>query len=364
MMHTALKYAATMSLVSTAIATPLVLVRGSDIAGASVVQVPVSKTIGPGPLGTTPDELIAAGPTRKKCVELPKLALTNGAFPVAAGVDTFEAQTGTSVSCLTEYLNGAPTWSQWANPYITAPYEGVTTWVAAAPQSRQLVLEVDLIPDSLEDQSDPLAWEQSCADGQFNAYAQQLGTNLVAAGLQNSVLRLGAEMNGSWEADFIGTTTVEQNLWATCFANEVTGLREATGEHFLIDWNPAACVGSTPYANYYPGDAYVDILGLDFYDQSCETPNSAVSWTQLANLPAGLISFEAFATTHAKPMSLPEWGLAKDPAGDDPAYINGVGSTFAAKDFAFEGYFDSGAGDSMPLSAATPLSLAAFRRWF
>jgi hypothetical protein len=348
----ALRYFSALSLAATAVAVPLVLLPSADHAGATVR------------LPTSPGALITGGPSRKRCVELPKLTLTNGAFPVSAGVAAFEAETGTSVSCLTEYLNGAPTWTQWTNPSITAAYEGVTTWVAAAPQSRQLVLQVDLIPVSLVDQSDPLGWEQSCAAGDFDSYAEQLGANLVAGGLENSVIRLGAEMNGTWEADFIGTTTVEQNLWATCFANEVTGLRQAAGEHFLIDWNPASCVGSTPYADYYPGNAYVNILGLDFYDQSCMTPNSRVTWARLANLPAGLTSFEAFAKAHRKPMSFPEWGLAKDPAGDDPAYINGVGSTFTSKNFAFEGYFDSGAGDSLALGATTPLSLVAFRRWF
>src|ERR1019366_4524359 len=121
-------------------------------------------------------------------------------------LENAEIETGTTTSCVAAYLNRATTWAQWESPWITAPWHGYTTWVAAEPLSRQLTLEVDLMPDSLE------------------------------------------------------------NLWATCFANEVTAMRQATGEHFLFDWNPNACYESVPYANYYPGNAYVDILGLDLYD--------------------------------------------------------------------------------------------------
>ena len=76
------------------------------------------------------------------------------------------------------------------------------------------------------------------------------------AGLGNSVIRLGAEMNGTWETDFVGTTTVEQNLWAKCFANEVTvhatGVGRALpfcmepqrvhGEHSLFELLPRQCL--------------------------------------------------------------------------------------------------------------------------
>ncbi|HVB50136.1 MAG TPA: glycosyl hydrolase [Acidimicrobiales bacterium] len=358
------KCLATASLASTTVALLLVLLQGHDLAAASVSTSQTKKTVSMHSLPTSSGGLITAGPSRKKCVELPKLPLINGAFPVASGIANFEAKTRTSVSCLLEYLNGAQTWAQWVNPDLRSPYEGVAAWITAAPQSRQLVLQVDLIPANLANQSDPLGWEQSCATGQFNAYAQQLGTNLVAGGFQNSVLRLGAEMNGPWENDFVGTTAVEQNLWATCFANEVTSLRQVTGEHFLIDWNPNACYQDIPYANYYPGNAYVDIVGLDFYDISCMTPTTPVPWTQLSNLPAGLVSFETFANEHGKPLSFPEWGLMKSPRGDDPAYIKGVGSTIARGDFAFEGYFDSGNDGTLPIGPASPLSLAEYQKWF
>jgi hypothetical protein len=259
------------------------------------------------------------------------------------------------------YLNGEPSWSQWEDPWVTAPQYGYTQWVAESPQSRQLVLQVDLIPDSLENTNNPLSWEQSCAAGDFNSYATTMGNNLVAAGLQNSVIRLGPEMNGTWEADYMGSTAQEQSLWATCFDNEVTGLRQAAGANFLIDWNPNAC--NIPFSTIYPGNAYVDIIGIDAYDASCVT-SSPVTFSQLANEPGGLASVQAFANSQGKPMSLPEWGLLASPAGDDPGYINGIGSMVANGDFSFEAFFDAGAQHTLELGPGNPLSLAAFQQWF
>jgi beta-mannanase len=227
------------------------------------------------------------------------------------------------------------------------------------------VLEVDMIPQSLADVGNPLSWETSCAAGDFNTYAAQLGTNLVSAGFQNSVIRLGSEMNGTWEADFVGTTTQEQGLWATCFANEVTALRSAAGSHFLIDWGPNACTQNIPYANYYPGNAYVDILGLDQYDVDCVVPNSLVAYSTLSSEVGGLASFEAFAASKGKPMSFPEWGLTSNPGGDDPAYVNGIASTVKNGNFAFQEYFDVVNGISAQIdTGATPLSAAAYGKAF
>jgi Glycosyl hydrolase family 26 len=142
-------------------------------------------------------------------------------------------------------------------------------------------------------------------------------------------------------------------------------MRAASGSNFLFDWDINACTQPIPYLNYYPGNAYVDILGLDFYDQGCDQPNTALSYSQLANEPYGLTSFEAFAAAQGKPMSFPEWGLASDPAGDDPAYIDGIANTVAHGDFAFQAYFEvTGGGNNLPLSSGTPLSNSAYQQTF
>ena len=136
------------------------------------------------------------------------------------------------MTCVSAYLDNTQTWSQWEQPWVIKAANGYSTWVAQDPQVRQLVLALNLIPQGLANVQNPTQWEQACAAGQYDGHATALGRSLVAAGLQNSVLRLGDEMNGNWEPDFIGTTVTEQKLWAKCFDNEVTGLRRAKGRKF------------------------------------------------------------------------------------------------------------------------------------
>ena len=308
--------------------------------------------------------LIVDGPSRSEC--LTPNVNGSGIMALQSAITKFDEITDTSVSCISTYLSGAPSWSTWEKPWVTYAMYGYSTWVAEAPQSRELVLQVDLIPTNLKDINDPLSWERSCSAGKFNSRATQLGRSLVAAGLQNSVIRLGAEMNGTWESDFVGRKPVEQQQWVKCFDNEVIGLRLAPGEHFLIDWNPNACKYNLPYSRLYPGNSYVDIMGLDLYDVACLAPSKPYSFAKLANEPAGLSSFESFAIAHKKPMSLPEWGLSTIPSGDDPKYIDGIGSAFDSKDFAFEAYFDVTGRKikALPLGSRTPFSILAFRKWF
>ena len=325
-------------------------------------------TVAASPTTTTsvpaPGDLITTGASRRECLD-PNFSDT-GLAAIKIAVAQFDRVTKTTVTCLSAYLNAEPNWSQWEHPWITSAQYGYTDWVKAKPLIRQLVLEVDLIPTPLVDVEDPLSWEESCAQGDFNSYATVLGKSLVAAGLGNSVLRLGPEMNGIWEEDYVGPTVEEQHLWAACFANEVKALREAPREKFLIDWDANACVGDIPFANFYPGNAYVDILGLDIYDVSCLTPFVRQTFKQLSNVRDGITTFENFAAARGKPMSFPEWGLKKYPNGDDPAYIAGMGAIFDRRDVAFETYFnvDVKIRPYLPLGRQTPLALAAFKKWF
>ena len=61
--------------------------------------------------------------------------------------------------------------------------------------------------------NDHLGWEQSCAQG-FRLLRRRTWKRTRGAGLGHSVIRSGAEMNGTWEADYVGTTTHEQSSWA------------------------------------------------------------------------------------------------------------------------------------------------------
>ena len=325
-------------------------------AGASAPRATVTTTT----VAATP-QLITVGPSRRECLE-PFIAKP-GFAALNAVVNSFETLTDSTVDCLSAYLNSSTGWYGWVHPWVADKYYGYLTWVKADPLHRQLVLGVNLIPRYLEDLHNPLSWETRCAGGAYNSYAAQLGRSLVHEGLGHSVLRLGPEMNGLWEYDYVGDTLQDQRMWARCFDQEVSALRAVNGEHFLIDWNPNACVGNIPFSNFYPGNAYVDILGVDLFDESCISPPTHYSFQQLANEPDSLVPLERFASKTHKPISLPEWALSRAPLTDDPGYVNGVGQAFFTRDFAFESYFDFQTPQPL-LSPSSPRALEAFQHWF
>ena len=313
---------------------------------------------------------VTAGDSKTNCIYI-----GYSDYSFTSALTAAEQTTGVTFNCLGTFIDATSTWAEWTSPWITGPAYGFTEWQTANPTGT-LVIGTDLVPNNISEPSgtpDPSVWEGDCAAGDFNSYATQLAQSLVSAGFGNAVMRMGMEMNGSWEPDYAGTTVTEQQQWAQCFAQEVTTMRQVTGAHFLFDWNVNACVDDDVLSNLYPGDSYVDIIGVDSYDAFCNgthpTP-SAATFQQLASEPDGLFTVTSFAESLGKPMSLPEWGCVATPAnggsglGDDGFYVAGIGQWVASNDVAFQSYFDTGGDTILPLTSADPNTLAAYQAAF
>jgi hypothetical protein len=75
----------------------------------------------------------------------------------------------------------------------------------------------------------------------------------------------------------------------------------------------------------------------------------------------------AFAAEHGKPLSIPEWGLATTAvggAGDDPAYVQGLGAFIATHEVEFNSYFYSATPENLVYLTNAPKSLAAYQDYF
>ena len=306
--------------------------------------------------------VITTGNSKANCIELNN----PGGVITDAQLEAITAVTGVTYNCVETYENPAPQWADWVNPWpfrITS--DGWDTWVAENP-NHQVVLGVDLIPNAITNDNDPLTWEQPCDAGNYDQYATQLAKNLVAYGAGNTVIRLGIEANGGWEVDYVGQTLTEQQDWAKCYDNEVTAMRAVAGAHFLFVWNPNTCTNDLGLTNWYPGNAYVDIIGADAYDLDCNTLKTVAQegWASYyidsnAGNDASLSAISAFAASNAKPMSIPEWGEVTG-YSDDPAYVQGIASVTKDGDFSFQAYFDCGADGINQLGSDEPLSTTAF----
>ena len=150
------------------------MVAGLTIAAVSTFAVAGAVTpINSAPRGTTSvharstrTESISEGPSRGECIK-PDVVGTSSLALLQSLVTSFDVLTGTNVTCLSAYLDNAQTWSQWERPWVTSTVDGYSSWVAQNPRVRQLVLEVDLIPGSLQNIQNPAQWERAWACPRF-----------------------------------------------------------------------------------------------------------------------------------------------------------------------------------------------------
>jgi hypothetical protein len=190
-------------------------------------------------------------------------------------------------------------------------------------------------------------------------------------------LRLGWEFDGNWYAWDASTPAQEAN-YAAYFDQIVTTMRGVSGAAFRFVWNPDASAFVPDQAvdsNYnvslaWPGSAYVDVIGLDAYDQSWASPQTpSNAWSQSTE-PA-LAAAASFASAKGVPLALCEWGVAirsdGHGLGDDPLYVNNMVAWMHSAHIAFESYFDyntlpSGGDTNAQITGGDfPNALAAFK---
>lgn len=106
----------------------------------------------------------------------------------------------------------------------------------------------------------------------------------------------------------------------------------ATGQTMQVVFCPSLAGAGTNWASFYPGDAYVDIIGVDAYGQVWGTTTPSQS-TLLASVNGSLNEISTFAAAHSKGVSMGEWGnmaiktqgvTDSQGRGDEPAYIDAV----------------------------------------
>ena len=141
-----------------------------------------------------------------------------------------------------------------------------------------------------------------------------------------------------------------QNLTAyvSYFQRIATAVRSANNSQPVVVWNANAMYqhgtpGSlNPPWLAYPGDAYVDAIGVDLYDQdwAAYTPGWQANltqaqveavwrqqWAAYRDGPYGLNDFLQFAVAHNKPLAVCEWGLKPTDdhgGGDNTLYVQGM----------------------------------------
>ncbi|WDV51825.1 glycosyl hydrolase [Streptomyces coeruleorubidus] len=178
---------------------------------------------------------------------------------------------------------------------------------------RMFVLNVPMMERNEEGLSDDevRALLRRGAAGEFDGHYRRLAERLVALGVPDTVLVLGWEMNGTTYAHRCGP---DPEAWKAYWNRIVNAMRSVTGQQFRFDFAPSRGRDAIPWTECYPGDATVDIIGMDSYDQP-----QGLSFEGQVTEPYGLQDHVDFAKEHGKPISYPEWGLFRN--GDNAEYM-------------------------------------------
>ncbi|UAL30489.1 hypothetical protein K8W59_02890 [Nocardioides rotundus] len=212
------------------------------------------------------------------------------------------------LGCRVDYVVDFParrTWDQLAQiDYLLQEWRGM---------DRRLVLSLGLLPE--DEPADFATGATGAYDDRFTA----VGEALVAAGREDTIIRLG------WEFNLLESRwyTPDADAFIAYWRRVVDTLRAVPGQRFEFTWNLGRSgVDAVPY---YPGDEYVDQIGVDVYDatgadgtypypddcdEECRRERQDTAWEEeILGGERGLEFWADFARDRGKPLALPEWGL-------------------------------------------------------
>lgn len=276
---------------------------------------------------------------------------------------SFEQQLGRRVDYGHDYIL-KNSWTSITNVHWIA-----RTWSAAGFAGRT-VLTVPMLPNHSGSM-------KAGARGAYNNRFRLLAHRLVAGGQADAVLRIGPEFNGDW---FRWTIKGKggSNRFKRYWRQIVTTMRGVPGANFRFDWSPN---GGSSYikggkrlkaATAYPGDRYVDYIGLDVFDQSWapHSNRASVRWREFMHQTDGLAWHARFAAAHQKPMTFPEWGLVNRSdghgGGDNPYFVRKMHEWIQTHNVAYHLYFESRDpnGEYRVFSGTFPKAAQSFVRYF
>ena len=310
----------------------------------------------PAPTGSVPVLPPSAPGTIKNRSGLPWRSGVYARGQGPAGTSAFATWRGRSNDVVIDW----PSRKSWDD--IINPDWLYKTW-ANTPETK--VFGVAPVPEA-----DAGATMAGCAAGSYNDKWRQYGLNIKAAGLDDeSVIRLGWEFNGNWYK----WQASDPAQFAECW-RQIVGTVERVAPALKWDWNVNRGRGqSVADARLaYPGDAYVDFVGVDSYDAWPGARDEAGWQAQYAG-EFGLKFWADFAAAHGKKLSVGEWGNYPGPAtagqsgGDNPFYIAKMMGFFRSQgsDLAYEAYFNESASyfaGAIFAPAQVPAAAAQYRK--
>ncbi len=213
-------------------------------------------------------------------------------------------------------------------------------------QDHQVLWSIHLIPVTQASMAE-------AATGAYNQSYMQAAQRLVEGsahtGDEPIYIRTGWEFNAYWARKSASAVGQEQE-YVGAYQQFVESFR-AVSDRFVFEWTPnIGTDGSVDVEAAYPGDKYVDIIGMDFYWDSqswWSTQDPVAAWNYMLTQPYGLNWLVEFAEQHGKPIGISEWGVNSNNAAP---FIELAQQWFEDHNVIYQNYWESNADFAGKLS--------------
>jgi hypothetical protein len=207
----------------------------------------------------------------------------------------------------------------------------------------------------------------ACADGDYDARWATFGETLNATRRQDSVVRIAWDANGDWyewsastPADYVG-----------CWRHIADAINSTAEPDPLLDWTVSGHYSQNPPSHnpleLYPGDAWVDIVGIEYFDHF-PSSRSRGEFEAQADDVGGITWLYDFTQAHGKRFGVGAWGVVRGGVGgggDNPNFVQFMRDWFTAragKGLYYENYYNNGEPGKIGSNLARPVGrTCAFR---
>jgi len=236
------------------------------------------------------------------------------------------------------------------------PVTAITTWTSEDGKINSKITNSNFKGDlivSPEVFSPGQTWTQA-ANGEFDKIWRGAARSLKnqTSSMRTVYVRPAWEFNGDWFPWSVNSGNVKDFKKSWIRLHDIYR-QEFPEAKLAFGVNKDNAHSDVPYPRAWPGDKYVDVLDVDWYDMYPTYKNKAEWKADLMRVedaaPEGIGAHQAFAKKHGKPMGFGEWGLnhGKGTGGDNPFYIKKMYEFFSANagngpgQVLYETYFNS-----------------------
>lgn len=202
------------------------------------------------------------------------------------------------------------------------------------------------------------------AAGSYDTYLNQLADIYLATRPSDPTICVRIFQEQQFESQPWCSVGVEAD-WIAAFQHTVQ-LFLAKSLRFRFVWCPAWTGTTYDPGITWPGDSYVDVIGMDvYYLTTYDGTDPTAAWrVKLEASGFGINWLLAFAHAHNKPIAFPEWGIESDTSG---LYISALAELIQYENIAYHTYYNQNMGTGFQCridDGAYPNAFARYRSEF